>query len=542
MSVTGMEKQIIWADPLNPAFYQDNRGAFSIDIIVWKNDDYVQIADFLEQIKNRDPQNEAVADAFKFANIYREILMAETEAYEELDEARKMIQDLKEETVQPKDARPPAVTGKAPKAPAGTPSMDDQDQKKIRELESKISELMKTLAHLDGMKKELDAERKKTEDLARELEEKEHREQELLTRLEDQTHQPPLLMIASPKDGLKTEAHAISFSGVAQDDTGLTRIDIFLNGIRIDDGTQRGIEVAGDRELKRFDFNRRMPLEKGENRIRILAVDSDGLSSEKSIIVHQIETRKNIWAVVVGINAYSNVRPLRYAANDAHAFHDLLVRQNKVPPENIFFLTDRQASLVNLRSVLGTRLKQNAGKDDMVIVYFAGHGATEKDMMSPDGDGLEKYLLPCDADLTDLYSTALPMREISHIFRRIRSERIIFIADACYSGGSGGRTASFSGIRATISDAFMDRVAGGKGAVIMTASAANEVSGENDRLEHGVFTYYLIKGLKGDADVDADGLVTVDEVYGYVSEWVPKATGQEQHPVKKGAVTGRNWY
>ena len=78
-----------------------------------------------------------------------------------------------------------------------------------------------------------------------------------------------------------------------------------------------------------------------------------------------------------------------------------------------------QANLKVLHSTLGTRIKKKAGKDDMVIIYFAGHGATERDYMSPDGDGLEKYLLPYDADPNDLYASALPMREIAHIFYRI---------------------------------------------------------------------------------------------------------------------------
>jgi uncharacterized caspase-like protein len=75
--------------------------------------------------------------------------------------------------------------------------------------------------------------------------------------------------------------------------------------------------------------------------------------------------------------------------------------------------------------------------------------------------------------------------------------------------------------------------------VIITASSANEVSVEKDELGHGVFTYYLMQGLRGSADTDADGLVTVDEAYRYVSEKVPAATGQEQHPVKKGSVEGQ---
>jgi uncharacterized caspase-like protein len=257
------------------------------------------------------------------------------------------------------------------------------------------------------------------------------------------------------------------------------------------------------------------------------------------VTVHKLEIRRNIWAVVIGINAYSNVRQLKFAVNDARMFYDHLVKDSKIPAENVTLLVDGEATLTKLRSALGTHLKNKGGKEDMVIIFFAGHGATEKDVMSPDGDGLEKYLLPYDADPRDLYATALPMEEISRVFKRIRSERLVFLADSCYSGASGGRTIDITGIRANISDAFLDRIASGKGRVIMTASGANEVSAENDELKHGVFTYYLVEGLKGMADADGDGLITVEEVYRYVSDKVPQATGQEQHPVKKGTVEGR---
>ncbi|MCP4298746.1 MAG: hypothetical protein GY786_24450, partial [Proteobacteria bacterium] len=112
-------------------------------------------------------------------------------------------------------------------------------------------------------------------------------------------------------------------------------------------------------------------------------------------------------------------------------------------------------------------------------------------------------------------------------------------ADSCYSGASGGRTINVSGIRASLSDTFLDRIASGKGTVIITASGANEVSMESDEFEHGIFTYFLLEGLKGKADIDRDGLITVDELYRFVSDNVVRASGQEQHPVKKGRVEGR---
>jgi len=330
----------------------------------------------------------------------------------------------------------------------------------------------------------------------------------------------------------------IPLSGVAEDDDGLEKLEVFINDKPLEQKAGRGIRVAGERNPRHLDFRERVSLERGVNKIKIHAVDSEGLVSEKILTVHKVERRKNIWAVVIGINNYPKIRQLKYAVNDARIIYDYLVNFNHIPAENVDLLLDQDATLTRLRSTLGTHLKNKAGKDDMVIIFFAGHGATEKDVMSPDGDGLEKYLLPYDADPKDLYATALPMVEVSRIFNRIRSERLIFIADSCYSGASGGRTIGITGIRANISEAYLDRIARGKGRVIMTASGANEVSAEKDKFQHGVFTYFLVEGLKGQADADKDGLITVDEVYRYVSEHVPRATGQEQHPVKKGSVEG----
>ena len=441
--------------------------------------------------------------------------------------------EQEEEAGQTDKAETPPAPGE--KQPAEVLTKDD----KIAKLQARLAKLLESQAQLEEMKKELEAEKKKASLMAEELGEKERREQELLTQLAQGVKNPPVIMIASPKDGDTIETHSTGLAGVVEDEQGIEQLKIYVNGELLEEQTGRGLRLQEKLPSSRIEFNERIALRTGENRIRVRAVDSNGFSSEKTLVVRYVELRKNIWAVVVGINDYPNTRRLKWAVNDAKAFYRHLVDVIQVPAENVTLLLNQDASLSRLRSTLGTQLKKMAGKQDMVIIYFAGHGATEKDVMSPDGDGLEKYILPYDVDTEDLYASALPMREISHIFYRIQSQRIIFIADACYSGASGGRTISLTGIRANISDAFLDRIAAGKGTIIMTASGANEVSAENEKLQHGVFTYYLLEGLTGAADADKDGLITVDEIYQYVSVQVPRATGQEQHPVKKGTLEGR---
>jgi hypothetical protein len=506
-------------EPLNPEYYQDDIGGFSVDIIIWANDDYIRIVDFLEKQLANKPKNKALQDELTRFKTYKKYQLAELEARKEAEKTQQEISQLQDKA-------------------AGQPT-SASDQQQVQELEARLASLQATMAELDRMKQQLKQEQQKSEQLSQQLAEREQREQQLLSKLSEGVKSPPVLLIATPEHGMRTEAKYVQLSGAAMDERGLEQIDIYVNNRKLIPGAGRGIHIAEGSYPRRLDIEQRIVLENGANAIKIHALDTDGLFVEKNITVHHISRRRNLWAVVVGINDYPNIRPLKYAVADARAFYDLLVKRNQVPVENVFLLLNEQATLQNLRSTMGTRIKNKAGADDMVIIYFAGHGATERDMMSPDGDGLEKYLLPYGADPNDLYASALPMREVAHIFHRIRSERLVFVADACYSGASGGRTVSITGMRANLSDRFLERLAGGKGKVIITASSANEVSVEKDELGHGVFTYYLLQGLRGPADTDADGLISVDEAYRYVSEKVPAATGQEQHPVKKGSVEGQ---
>jgi hypothetical protein len=521
--------------PQNPEYYQDDQGAFYVDIIVWQNPDWIQIRNSLADMNTADPENDAIADAFADAERYAAVVVAEKKAGKEIEETRQQISELKKETADDQNEAPEIMPSSSPKISTDTSS----GKEKVAQLEERLARLYENQAQLEKMKKELAEEKQKSSLLAEELEEQEKREQQLLSQLAEGSKMAPVIVIASPKDGGTVNTKTVDVSGVVEDSQGIEEVAIFINARPLEEQTGRGVRISEKMPARRFEFAERIPLDVGDNVIEIRAVDTKGFVSEKKIALKYVEIRKNIWAVVVGINDYPKAPKLKWAVNDARAFYKHLVDFIKIPEDNVILLLNRDADLTRLRSMLGTYLKRNAGPEDMVIIYFAGHGASEKDMISPDGDGLEKYLLPYDADPKDLYASALPMREISHIFYRIQSERLIFIADSCYSGTTGGRTIYQSGVRANISDAFLDRISSGKGRIILTASGANEVSAEDDRLQHGIFTYYLLKGLKGPADADKDGLISVDEAYRYVTTYVPRATGQEQHPVKKGTVEGR---
>lgn len=554
------------------AAYRDDVGHFVVDIIVWKTNDVVEVVKFFEEASQRDPQNAALKEVVARFEWRKEIFLKEQNAKNELAEAEKAIADIQlDELSKPEELKPlftdsgsiviaeknkesqsdqDSDQGKqiqiiSPKPQEekkiSVPSQkdipnikDDEKEKKIAELNARLQKALQTLRDVEEMKTRMSLQ----------LAEQQKKEAEVVARLEtlemERTKQPkniPVIAIATPKDRTIVDSEYITLSGVAEHEKGIEKFEILLNGESAHLKDQRGIHIAKN-EIKRIEFSERIRLRKGENKITIFAQEKEGITAEKTITINMAKKMGKIWAVIIGINKYRNLPSLKYAVNDAREIYRYMIEVNQVPQDHIWLLLDEDATLDNIRSTLGTKLRRKAGKEDMVIVYLAGHGATEKDDSSLDGDGVEKYILPHNADPSDLYASAMPMGEISRIFQRISSEKLIFLTDTCYSGASGGRTILISGNRANVSSAFLDRLSQGKGRMIIAASEANQVSAEKDELKHGVFTYYMLEGLGGKADFDGDGVITLDEIYLYVSTKVPQATGQDQHPVKKGEMTG----
>jgi uncharacterized caspase-like protein len=253
------------------------------------------------------------------------------------------------------------------------------------------------------------------------------------------------------------------------------------------------------------------------------------------------------WAVIIGVGRYqsTDIPSLRYTVSDAESLYQILVGPGGFNKEHVLLITDKTEKTPTLRNIkwaLGTFLARSAAKDDTVVIFFAGHGAPEVDQRGVERDGLAKYLIPSDADPDDLYSTALPMDEMQTIFGRVEAERMVVFLDACYSGAAGGRTFSSKRTRANnLDDQFLERLTRSKGRAIITASRPSEVSIELPELGHGIFTYYLVQGLNGAADLNKDGIVTIQKLYEYLAQQVAqksRSVGGNQHPVMKGEMEG----
>ena len=363
----------------------------------------------------------------------------------------------------------------------------------------------------------------------------------------------PKIAINYPAADVKVEAESIVLLGLATDNAAVDRVIVAVNGVEIAQPRDLGAVGRG------IPLRVPVPLQLGANVVEITVSDKAGNVSQVVRTVTRAAPAvatpapppgpriANRWAVVVGVGEYdhSTIPRLRFATRDAEAMYHFLTTQGGYPKPNVVLLTDATAqkpTLLNIKRALGDFLARRAGRDDMVLIYFAGHGAPEVDAAGNEADGLSKYLIPRDGDPDSLYTTALPMDEIQRIFSRVAAERIVMLLDTCYSGTAGGRTFARASTRAAgLNDQFLDRLTRSRGRVIMTASGPNEVALELPNLGHGVFTYYVLEGLKGKADRNSDGLVTVSELYEYVEDQVDataRRAGGRQRPLMKGEIEG----
>lgn len=366
----------------------------------------------------------------------------------------------------------------------------------------------------------------------------------------------PKITIDQPAPDAQIADEKILVTGLVTDNVEVVRVQVLVNGVEapslLDAGVvSRGVPVGVLAELR-----------PGPNVIEIVATDKAGNVGRGTRTVTRVTgaaaaipapvtgagSKIGIrWAVVIGVGDYENksVPKLRFADSDADAMYRLLTTRAGYERENVLLLTDKapeKPTLQNIRLALGDFLPRKTARNDMVLIYYAGYGAPDVDTTRKEADGLAKYLIPRNVQPESLRKTAFALDEIPAMLARVPAERVVLLLDASYSGPSGGRTLAGSQAPSrTLSEQFLERIAAGRGRLVITASGPNEVALESADLGHGIFTYYVLEGLSGKADRNGDGVVTVSELYPYVEERVERrarAAGGRQRPLMKGDVEG----
>lgn len=362
----------------------------------------------------------------------------------------------------------------------------------------------------------------------------------------------PLIVITDPGMATKdTTLAQVPVNGVAAADRELITLRGIVNGKEIDllappgkdtravtyqpaPGAPRVTRGEAPVAMASKPFSFTADLREGANDIAIEAVDQQNLRSVEHLSIKYQKPEGKVFIVSIGINDYSDrplVPALKYAVADATdvatAFGSLNGGEKQVHT-----LLDAKADHEAVVEELFDRLPTEVRPADTVIIYFSGHGAP--DLVASSSGNVEAFLLPCDADPTRLFSTAIRMSDVERILRRLRSERIVFMADTCFSGaaaepGSRGISVPGRSLRA-VTFRLTPRLPVGKGCAILTASKDSEAAQERSELGHGLFSYYVLKGLRGDADANHDHVVTVDELFNYVQTMVARETNGSQTP------------
>lgn len=258
-------------------------------------------------------------------------------------------------------------------------------------------------------------------------------------------------------------------------------------------------------------------------------------------------TRK--WAVVVGINAYSDERitNLKGAVTDAWAFYHYLAspKGGAIPEIQMKIILDKDATRDRVVDALGNFLGQACPRDE-VMIYFAGHGSPEP--RKPQ----DAFLLVHNTNLDNLVGTALSMKKLPD-FLKWRAEKVgnlVMILDACHSGAvqfPGQRGALVAERIKGVTESVDEVTGGNKGWGAISAAASDQFAQETDsgwvgcRLggvpyPGGLFTCHLIRGLSGAADADADGTVSLDELHKHLSETVGRDSKGMQSPQLSGSL------
>jgi len=255
----------------------------------------------------------------------------------------------------------------------------------------------------------------------------------------------------------------------------------------------------------------------------------DALATQAAAATASATAGGQTYALLVGVSKYAKPElALQFADSDASVFGKLLEspRGGSVPEQNVLLLTNEKATTAAVRNGFQDFLKRRAGKNDTVVILIAGHGTVEVP------GSKNAFILTYDSDPQDLTSTALPMDELQSLFEEQLNKvgRVLLFVDVCKAGAIGT-------IHNTTVSSNVQQLGDIQGDLFgLHASRPREVSLEGPEFGggHGVFSYYVLKGLEGAADANHDGVVDADELIKYVSDQVPMATGNKQHPREFG--------
>ncbi len=230
--------------------------------------------------------------------------------------------------------------------------------------------------------------------------------------------------------------------------------------------------------------------------------DVDRLPAVKAV------PKTSAYAIVVGIELYrEQLAKAEFADRDAKLMSEYLTKVMGYPEEQVVVLLNEKATGNDLKKYFGDWLRNNVERDASVFIYYSGHGA-------PNPQTGEAFLVPYDGDPNFLDSTGYSLKRLYTELDKLPAKEITVVLDSCFSG-AGGRSVIAKGQRPMVISVENPVLASGKVTVLAASSGAQTSSTYLDQ-GHGLLTYYFLKGLQGDGDLNKDGAIGLAELFEYV--------------------------
>ncbi|HNO24344.1 MAG TPA: caspase family protein [Leptospiraceae bacterium] len=243
------------------------------------------------------------------------------------------------------------------------------------------------------------------------------------------------------------------------------------------------------------------------------------------------------YAVIIGINKYEDIQitSLEKARNDAKVIADTLKKDGEF--EEVFLMTDdidksdserRYPTKINIEEKIESVLR-NAQPEDLIVFFFSGHGISDADNNS--------YLIAADTISSNelhssgkekRYATAVNVSEQITKFKAKGIKKLLLMIDACREKMNTTKSVSREELLKEYTDSEI--------LATFYATGSGYYSYEDDESEYGVFSRYVVQGMEGKADSNADGVVTFTELKAYVEKGVSKWSlrkNKQQKPFTK---------
>jgi caspase domain-containing protein len=352
---------------------------------------------------------------------------------------------------------------------------------------------------------------------------------------------PPKLALVVPrltKTGVVRTSRARQLlSGFAADESGIAEVQIH--------GLTAHMTTASAQELQAVGlagtgvkFTGYAELQPGSNQVEVKAIDRYHNTQPQVFTVQRQELvtkkmeSKQLYTrsvgVVIGVDAYTSWPPLTYAVHDAKEVQKALKAMGF---DEVIALLDRDATQARILQLFETELPKKVGKNDRVVIFFAGYAQTQD---LPDGTQMG-YLMPVNARRQEAFSTAISMAQLKNASKQLPAKHIFYAIDACYSGLllQHGLSPRPSLDQNTLSVA-RKLVAQPARQLVSAGHQGEQVILEG---EQSLFTKYLIQGLQGEADTNNDRLITATELASYLAHQVAIASDNRQIP-QYGQIEG----